>query len=828
MANQGAARSLPWHLRLEARVIFGIAFLVALSLGAVLVATTRAVTTRSFERASTDLDAARSAFYQLVDDRAEFTASRAALVTALPVFRAHMIDTRLAEDIATLEAMGEEYRGQLNADFCIVTDRDGHWTSQPGWPAGVDPSEAVRASINEATAGRSHRAIVDLDNRLFLIVSEPAQFAEETLGTLTVGLALDDAVARRLAAVTRSDVNIVAGRRLSASSLTGADRMALDRLLSTGDWLSRLGTLDAIQHVGDGRYVIGVFPLSAGNAGGAPGRLVLLQNWRPTQKFVDEVRRRLLTAGAAIFVLAVGGGLLFSRRMSRPLEDLAAAAKDIAAGNWARQVPVSGSGEAATMAVAFNEMSTSLRVAEERLLHDALHDHLTQLPNRALFMERLQRACRRRIRHPEYTFAVMFVDLDRFKMVNDSLGHPAGDRLLIEIVRRVTGALRRDDLVSRPATTDPKDFIDNTLARLGGDEFTVLLDDIRDPSDAVRVAERIQQAVRAPISMGSGQEVFTTASIGIAISVSASSSDEDLVRDADIAMYRAKASGGDQCAVFDATMHERAVERLQLETDLRRAIEREEFRLQYQPIVSLRDHRVIGFEALIRWQHPERGLLSPAAFLALAEETGLITRIDQWVLREACAQARRWQTQFPAGSPASVSVNISAQGFGQPDIVRQVADVLEETGLDPHNLRLEITESVAMADAERARTILIELKALGVRISLDDFGTGYSSLSYLQRFPVDTLKIDRSFIVGMDENNECREIVRTILNLADTLGLDVIAEGTETASQVDNLEQLECRFGQGFFFSRPLPLDELRAILKPGAKANDRAWILPI
>ena len=724
--------------------------------------------------------------------------------------------------------MGEEYRRQLNADFCIVTDRDGRWTSKPGWPAGVDPSEAVRASINEATAGRPHRAIVDLDNRLFLIVSEPAQFADETLGTLTVGLALDDAVARRLAAVTRSDVNIVAGRRLSASSLTGADRMALDRLLSAGDWLSRLGTLDAIQQVGDGQYVIGVFPLSAGNAGGASGRLVLLQNWRPTQQFVDEVRRRLLTAGAAIFVLAVGGGVLFSRRMSRPLEDLAAAAKDIAAGNWARQVPVSGSGEAATMAVAFNEMSTSLRVAEERLLHDALHDHLTQLPNRALFMERLQRACRRRIRHPEYTFAVMFVDLDRFKMVNDSLGHPAGDRLLIEIVRRVTGALRRDDLVSRPATTDPQDFIDNTLARLGGDEFTILLDDIRDPSDAVRVAERIQQAVRAPVSMGGGQEVFATASIGIAISASVNSSDEDLVRDADIAMYRAKASGGDQCAVFDATMHERAVERLQLETDLRRAIEREEFRLQYQPIVSLRDHRVIGFEALIRWQHPERGLLSPAAFLALAEETGLITRIDQWVLREACAQARRWQAQFPAGSPASVSVNISAQGFGQPDIVRQVANVLEETGLDPHNLRLEITESVAMADAERARTILIELKALGVRISLDDFGTGYSSLSYLQRFPVDTLKIDRSFIVGMDENNECREIVRTILNLAGTLGLDVIAEGTETASQVDNLEQLECRFGQGFFFSRPLPLDELRAILKPGAEANDRAWVLPI
>jgi EAL domain-containing protein (putative c-di-GMP-specific phosphodiesterase class I) len=293
-------------------------------------------------------------------------------------------------------------------------------------------------------------------------------------------------------------------------------------------------------------------------------------------------------------------------------------------------------------------------------------------------------------------------------------------------------------------------------------------------------------------------------------------------------MYRAKASGGDRCAVFDATMHDRAVERLQLETDLRRAIEREEFRLQYQPIVSLGDHRVVGFEALLRWEHPERGLLSPAAFLTVAEETGLGTRIDHWVLREACDQARRWQTRFPGDSPVSVSVNISAQGFGEPDIVRHVANTLQETGLDPHRLRLEITESVAMADAERARTILTELKALGVRISLDDFGTGYSSLSYLQRFPVDTLKIDQSFVVGMNQNQECREIIRTILNLAATLGLDVIAEGTETAAQVDYLEKLDCRFGQGYFFSRPLPIEELRAILLSDSEEQNRALVLPI
>ncbi len=799
-------------------MIAGISVLVALSLGAVLVATTRAVTTRSFNRTSTDLDAARTAFYQLADDRAEFAAAQAALVTALPVFRAHMTDSRLAEDVATLDAMGEEYRRQLKADFCIIADRDGRWTSMPGWPAGANPSEAVRTSISEATAGRPRRAIADLGDRLFLIVSEPARFAEEILGTLTVGLALDDSVARRLAEVTHADVNIVAGRHLSASSLTGTDRLALAGLVSADGWLSRLGTLDGVQRVGDGQYVIGIFPLSPGDDSSTVGRLVLLQNWRPTQQFVDEVRRRLLAAGAVIFVLAVGGGLIFSRSMSRPLQDLAAAAKDIAAGNWTRQVPVSGSAEATTMAVAFNEMSTSLRGAQERLLHDAFHDHLTQLPNRALFMERLERASRRRVRHPEYTFAVLFVDLDRFKTVNDSLGHPVGDRLLLEIVRRMTGTLRQDDSISRRAAARPTDETDKTLARLGGDEFTILVEDIRDPSDAVRIAERIQRTVALPVSLGDGQEVFTSASVGIAIGTSVRSTDEELVRDADIAMYRAKASGGDRCAIFDATMHDRAVGRLQLETDLRRAIERTEFRLQYQPIVSLGDHRVIGFEALIRWQHPERGLLAPAAFLTVAEDTGLITRIDRWVLREACSQARQWQTRYPGDSPATVSVNISAKSFGQPDVVQQVAIVLQETGLDAHGLRLEITESAAMTDAERARSILIELKALGVRLSLDDFGTGYSSLSYLQRFPVDTLKIDRSFVAGMDQNDGCREIIRTILNLARTLGLDVIAEGTETAAQVDYLDGLDCRFGQGYFFSRPLPPDELLAVLPDGSK----------
>jgi diguanylate cyclase (GGDEF)-like protein len=290
-------------------------------------------------------------------------------------------------------------------------------------------------------------------------------------------------------------------------------------------------------------------------------------------------------------------------------------------------------------------MSTGLRGAKERLLYDAFHDHLTELPNRALFMDRLQRLITRATRRRS-TFAVLFIDLDRFKTVNDSLGHPAGDRLLREIGRRLSRSLRLDDTISRPVAAD-KDDTDSTLARVGGDEFAILLEGLRDPSDAVRIAERIRDMVEAPVSLD-GQEAFISASIGIAVGGPEKRAGEDLVRDADIAMYRAKALGGNHCAVFNTAMHDRAVERLQLETDLRRAIERHDFRLHYQPIVSLPDHRVIGFEALLRWQHPERGLLLPTAFLKVAEETGLITRIDQWVLHEACGEASRWQARVPA------------------------------------------------------------------------------------------------------------------------------------------------------------------------------------
>lgn len=438
--------------------------------------------------------------------------------------------------------------------------------------------------------------------------------------------------------------------------------------------------------------------------------------------------------------------------------------------------------------------------AEERLVHDAFHDALTGLPNRALFRERLDLAVRRARRNPAYRFAVLFLDLDRFKLVNDSLGHHAGDALIVDVAKRLSACLRHDDLSPRPPGTRPP--ADDTLARLGGDEFTVLLDDIRAESDAFRVAERLQRALEAPFEID-GHEIVTSVSIGIAASSAAPETADALLRNADAAMYRAKASGRARAEAFDAEMHAQAVARLRLEAELRRALERDEFRLHFQPIVSLASGHVSGFEALLRWMHPTRGIVSPGEFIPVAEESGLILQLGAWVLQAACRQMRAWQDDFPSARAMTMSVNISARQFAQPDLVERVLAVLRETQLPAESLKLEITESAAMGNAARTQEILEALRAFGICFSIDDFGTGYSSLSYLRKFPLQTLKIDRSFIDGMEREQESREIVRGIIALARTLGMDVVAEGTETLGQVDHLRDLACEFGQGYYFQRP-------------------------
>ncbi|OCQ95976.1 diguanylate cyclase [Oscillatoriales cyanobacterium USR001] len=455
-------------------------------------------------------------------------------------------------------------------------------------------------------------------------------------------------------------------------------------------------------------------------------------------------------------------------------------------------------------------------------LDNAFYDSLTGLPNRALFINRVARAIQNAKNSNYNFFAVFFLDLDRFKVINDSLGHLAGDRLLIALVERLRYCLSLDDLV----------------ARVGGGDFAILIENIYDVSIATSVAEKIQEALISPFNL-SGQEIFMTVSIGIAMyggQGDISSKDkqpEDMLRNAHTAMYRAKALGMGRCEVFHRAMHAHVMERLQLETDLRMAVKSQEFLLNYQPFVSLATGKIVGFEALIRWQHPKRGLVFPDKFIPVAEETGLILSMGQWVLQEAIGQLRLWQKQFQFDEPLIMSVNLSARQFSQPNLVEQIQEILQQAGVPAECLKLEITESVVMDDVESAIAVLNRMKALNVKLGIDDFGTGYSSLSYLSRFPTDTLKVDKSFVGRMEfeaENEvekkgksrlikgENMAIVRTIVMLAHALGMDVIAEGVETAEQLALLRSLGCEYGQGYFFARPLPSDRATALIAANPK----------
>ncbi len=429
---------------------------------------------------------------------------------------------------------------------------------------------------------------------------------------------------------------------------------------------------------------------------------------------------------------------------------------------------------------------TERKMAEEQLLHDAFHDALTELPNRALFMNRLKHAIDASKRRREYHYAVLFIDLDRFKVINDSLGHVVGDQLLIAVSKRIKGFLRPTD----------------TVARLGGDEFAILLEDIQDDRDAVHIARRIKNDLPLPFTI-MGYETFTSASIGIALSSAGYERPENLLRDADIAMYQAKANGKARYEIFDEAMHAHTISRLQTETALRKAIENQEFVLHYQPIQSLQTGRVTGFEALIRWQHPEKGLIYPDHFIDIAEETGLIIDIGQWVIGEVCRKAAQWKKAYPKGPRFTVNLNLSSNEF-TPNLVERMRQLLKDTDLDPLTLRLEVTESTIMQQPEYASLLLWQLKEMGLGLHIDDFGTGYSSLSYLHQFPFDALKIDRSFVHRMTKDRENLEIVKTIIALAHNLSMDVIAEGVETLDESLMLQELGCEYIQGYLISKPL------------------------
>ncbi len=430
---------------------------------------------------------------------------------------------------------------------------------------------------------------------------------------------------------------------------------------------------------------------------------------------------------------------------------------------------------------------TDRKTTEKQLLYDAFHDALTGLPNRELFLNRLEHMIKCSPRQKNCLYAVLIIDLNRFKVVNDSLGHKVGDGLLVKVAERLQHCLRPGD----------------TVARIGADEFAILLENVMEVSDTLKIVERIQRTIPEPF-MIEGNEVFTTASIGVALSSEDHIHPEHILRDADIAMYKAKSKGKGTYEIFDPSMHADIVERVRLEADLRQAVERQEFVLHYQPIIDLREDRMIGFEALVRWDHPTRGLIYPLDFIPIAEDTGQIFELGQWILREACIQLREWQDEYPKEPPLKMSLNVSSRQFADLSLSESIATIIDEIAIEPGSLTLEITESMIMENADSAVTQLQNLRKLGVDIHVDDFGTGYSSLSYIHRFPVNALKIDRSFVNEMFSKRESLEIIKAILALASNLNIDVVAEGLELNEQLTQFKGMKCQYAQGYLFSKPM------------------------
>jgi diguanylate cyclase (GGDEF)-like protein len=523
----------------------------------------------------------------------------------------------------------------------------------------------------------------------------------------------------------------------------------------------------------------------------------------------DDARGILTATILVTFVVGIAVSLHLTRSISRPVEELVRATRALAAGDLGFSIELKDRTEFGELAAHLNSMSTALRDgyaalqseieerkrAEARLLYDAFHDALTGLPNRALFLDRVQHVIESGKRHPEQIYAVLFLDLDRFKVVNDTLGHLVGDHLLVVVAERLAECLRPGD----------------TVARLGGDEFGILLERIGGTEDALHVADRIQKALAKVVEVD-GHELFATASIGVTLRSDRYQRPEQVLRDADIAMYQAKVKGKACAEIFDAEMHGTVVDRLQLEADLRRAVEHgQEFLLHYQPILALRTGKLIGVEALVRWNKPDRGLLEAADFIGLAEESGAIAPMGEWAIRTACAQLKTWQERVPALGAITLSVNVSGRQFRRPEFVDTLRRIVREAGVDPRYVAVDVKEGVIMDDVEASAAKLSRLRDMGVQIHVDDFGTGYSSLSYLHRFPITAVKIDRSFVSGLPSHPESEEVIKAIVSIAESLDFDVIAEGVEQQAQAEKLEELRCRYAQGLLLARPLSAPELEA-----------------
>ena len=666
---------------------------------------------------------------------------------------------------------------EFGLDHVMAFGRDGQLMT----PIAAPLDTALQPLVASALAGESDTLVLVVPEGLMIGAATPVVDRAAVAGALVATSLLDRAELEALQSGANQFglVFVDNGRLVGVWGAEDAQRQAVV------DGLARAENLDGIDQ-----------RLRA--VGGAIDEDVTLLVLAPTERIDAAVRRRvtmLLLCAAATAGLVMLTGLILTRTVADPIKRMVAITNEMRRGNYRQRVAPSAIRELDEMGAAVNHMAEQVESQLAELHHQAFHDALTGLPNRVLFMDRLRHALAG-TRRLQTQIAVMFIDLDNFKIINDSMGHDCGDRLLIAVTERLRTCLRPAD----------------TIARLGGDEFTLLIEQVRDAHEVVGVAERVSTSLAAPFYLN-GHEVFVTCSIGIAISSPEYEEPSNLLGDADVAMYQAKHSGKAIYKVFDRRMNAHARERLELATDLRHALERGELELTYQPVVDLETGHVRELEALARWHHPKRGLLSPADFIPLAEETGLSVPIGQWVLAEACRQACHWQTWRPPGAPLPVSVNLSGRQFQQPMLVHDVTLLLEETGLASSCLTLEINETAMMQEAESTAETLLQLKALGVHIAMDDFGTGYSSLAYLKRFPIDSLKVDNSFVAGLGRDAEDTAIVRTIVTLAKTLGLQVTGEGIETEEQAAHLRALGCDRGQGYYYALPLSPGEAFALL---------------
>ncbi|HWI53308.1 MAG TPA: EAL domain-containing protein [Symbiobacteriaceae bacterium] len=688
-----------------------------------------------------------------------------------------------AKDTQALAALLGPLEAGMGLGYMAVYSKDGEPLLRLGTKTWV-PGELEL--VSEALAGWTQSSNVSVSGGVMAIASAPVYGSADTVGAVLVGSYLGPHILSAFRSVPGEEVAVLRPGVLVAVT-TDSPRLK-DALEATGylqpadllhlnDRLAQLGLRAVFEPLRDDSVVVAIFPVDD-----------ILESARGVR---NAVRAGMLLVTGLLILM----GIHFARVVARPLEAMAVVTREVVGGNYRRRVAANAIRELDELASAFNHMAQQVEAQLDELFHQALNDPLTNLPNRKMLIERLQQALSRTGERAN-SVAVILLDLDNFKVINDSLGHPCGDQLLVQCARRLEQVLPPGGIA----------------ARQGGDEFCILLERMIDPTEANRVAERVNAAVREPFQIA-GREIVVTASAGIAFGTPGEHKPDDLLKAADLAAYKVKNIGKDGCAVFDRTMSAAAMERLELESDLRRAMERDELVMWYQPVVDLGSGRIVELEALIRWQHPTRGLISPAEFIPLAEETGLIIPIGRWVLTAACRQAAHWLERHPGEALLVVSVNLSARQVHDRRLVEEVAQALAESHLPPACLKLEITESVMMHDAEATVRTLHRLKALGVRLAVDDFGQGYSSLSYLRRFPLDVLKIDRAFVEKLGQDPQDTAIVEAIIRLARTLNLTVTGEGVETGAQVQHLRSMGCELGQGYFFARPQPAAAIAELL---------------